>query len=314
MSSIQLSQTDWFTNFLSQKDKYSTSQYGQSEWIFEFLKLCEIREGTVFEAGAGSPHQISNSRIFRENGYKALLCEASTEIYEEWSAIDKSNTTIINKRIDYNRKGLENLLIEMDSPYSLEVLFLDIDGGEYHLIEGLDLFRPKLICIEYDNSYPLNIDYIPSRIRHGFQQASSIAMFKMMRSKGYKYLNSFSQDHVFIAEEFLDNHVHLINATNVKFGDQFYFDYAPRHIYRIDSVCANQDEKNGESGVLFYESKLNNLIASDYMDDAKNFYCFLCDSFKAVTPMVRTRGDSYFSKYINAYENFRASFLWLIKC
>ena len=157
------------------------SQFGQSEWIFQFLVTCGINDGVVFEAGASSPHRINNSSVFRKNGFRALLCEAEKNVYDEWQDVDSDCVNIVNKRIDYDRKGLERILDELQAPFSLEVLFFDIDGGEYQLLEGLDSYRPKMICVEYDNAYPLNIDYIPLRTRHGFQQASSLAMFKLMR-------------------------------------------------------------------------------------------------------------------------------------
>ena len=64
------------------------------------------------------------------------------------------------------------------SPHGhLDVLFLDIDGGEYQLLNGFiaNECRPKIICVEYDNTFPLSIDYVPTKYRH---QASSIAFYK----------------------------------------------------------------------------------------------------------------------------------------
>lgn len=290
------------------------SQFGQSEWIFQFLAVCGINEGVVFEAGAASPHSINNSSIFRRNGFRALLCEANEKTYEEWKGVDRSCLTIVNKRIDYGRRGLERLLDELQAPFSLEVLFFDIDGGEYQLLEGLDSYRPKLICVEYDNSYPLSIDYVPSRTRHGFQQASSLAMFKLMRSKGYKYLKSFFHDHVFIADEFVEQHSDSIERSNIKYGDDLFFDEAPKHLYQLNAVCASQAEGSGAAGIDFYEWKLRNLISSECLVDAKNFYCHLCASFDALIPLVRSRGDAYFSQYVTALESFRSSYLWLVRC
>ena len=130
------------------------SQWGQSEWIYEFLLQCGIKEGVVFEAGAASPKLVCNSTIFRKNGFSTLLCESNSEYCEEWRGINDSLITLIEARINYSPSGLENILKELKAPFSLDALFFDIDGGEYQLIEGLDNYRPKIICIEYDNAYP----------------------------------------------------------------------------------------------------------------------------------------------------------------
>ena len=92
--------------------------YGQGEWIFNLLSKCGISEGVVFEAGAATPHHpFTNSTIFTQNNYKTLLCESDKESCLEWEKIDNKLITIINKSIKYERKGLENILFEMKSPY-----------------------------------------------------------------------------------------------------------------------------------------------------------------------------------------------------
>ena len=40
------------------------------------LILCGVQDGTVFEAGAQSPHEISNSKRFIEAGWNSILVEA----------------------------------------------------------------------------------------------------------------------------------------------------------------------------------------------------------------------------------------------
>lgn len=291
----------------------SDSQFGQSEWLLEFLAACGIREGVVFEAGASGPQNINNSSVFLKNGFRALLCEADKNRCEEWNETGIGCFSIINKQIDYGRKGLEQILDELQAPFSLEVLFFDIDGGEYQLLEGMDSYRPKLICVEYDNAYPLNIDYIPLRTRHE-QQASSLAMFKLMRSKGYKYLKSFSHDHIFVSDEFVNQYHDSIEHKGIEYGDDLFFNESPGHLYQLNLVCANQADGAGAAGINFYDSKLKNLIHNEYLVDAKNFYCHLCASFDAMTPFVKLRGDSYSSQYISALEKFRSSYLWLVRC
>ena len=69
---------------------------------------------------------------------------------------------------------------------------MDIDGSEYLLLEGMKKIRPKFICVEYDDSYPLSIDDIPNAAGHGRRyQASSLSMFKLMKSMNYLYIQSF---------------------------------------------------------------------------------------------------------------------------
>jgi len=98
-----------------------------------------------------------------------------------------------NKYISYAETGLEDILHECGCCKELDVLFFDIDGGEYQLFRGLISFRPKIVCIEYDNSFPLSINYVPRMIRHHQNggQASSTAFFHLFRQKRYTYIRSF---------------------------------------------------------------------------------------------------------------------------
>ena len=135
------------------------SQFGQAEWLLEVCKKLGIDKGHVFEAGASTPHSISNSRCFIDEGWNATLVEALDEHCNEWEELNFENVSVHKKLIPYTNSGLDDTLKEVCNS-TPDVLFLDIDGSEYHQIRGLTNFRPKFICVEYDNAYPLNIEYV----------------------------------------------------------------------------------------------------------------------------------------------------------
>ena len=54
-----------------------------AEWLLKFAKL-GIDKSHVFEAGASTPHSISNSRCFIDEGWNATLVEALDEHCNEW--------------------------------------------------------------------------------------------------------------------------------------------------------------------------------------------------------------------------------------
>ena len=158
------------------------SQFGQAEWILDLMNSCGVEGGTVFEAGAQSPHEISNSKCFIEAGWNAVLVEAESHHCDEWSKIQNDRIEIYNELIPYTPNSMDTILSRTVRDRKLDVLFLDIDGSEYYQIKHMSQFRPSVICVEYDNSYPLSIDYIPKMLFHSVPsgQASSKATFKLM--------------------------------------------------------------------------------------------------------------------------------------
>lgn len=176
------------------------SQFGQSEWIYSLLCGMGITTGHIFEAGAHSPNSLSNSKVFLNNGFFCFLVEAIKDFHDEWLKLNNENLLVLNEYLPYVPNALDIIFSRIEIEKQFLVLFLDIDGGEYHLIKALSEFRPKFVCVEVDNSFPINISFVPPIQRHGMQggQASALAMFDLMRKKDYVYLRSFWQDMIFV--------------------------------------------------------------------------------------------------------------------
>ena len=81
---------------------------------------------------------------------------------------------------------------------------------------------------------------------------------------------------MFVADEFVEQNFESIENAKIEYGDNKFFNEAPRHLYQLNSVCVNQAESSGSAGIDFYDWKLRNLIPSECLDDARNFYCHLC--------------------------------------
>ncbi|KZR68400.1 hypothetical protein PMIT1313_02018 [Prochlorococcus marinus str. MIT 1313] len=292
------------------KEIACNSQFGQAEWTFYFFRHLGIEGGTVIEAGASSPESISNSRVFIDNGWNAFLIEKERSQCSKWKHFisNTEKVKIYNKKIEYNSNGLSKLLDEIGSPQQPEVLFLDIDGGEYQLLEGLHFFRPKVICVEYDNVYPLNIDFVPQQIRHGIQ-ASSKAMYRMMLEKGYIYLESFFHDHIFVTKEFLQDC--LKSNLQLLHGRKYFIQNAPVHLYEIHKVLAGFDGKTdpGSLRIELYSGRVRNLLNDGYRDEALSFYAYLTLAFKSyISIFRRTSLSKYCESLTEGIEAFHREF------
>jgi hypothetical protein len=284
------------------------SENGQAEWILQLLNGLGIDKGVVFEAGAHRPDSISCSRCFIEHGYSAILVERDESFVKLWRQQGFPNVEILKQSIEYNSSGLDKLLYEVNAPADLDVLFLDIDGGELQLVAGLSRFHPKIICIEYDNSFPLSIDYVPRQITHG-RQASSTATYKELVRSGYTYLKSFWHDHVFISNDFVTE-----NRFKFEFetGADSFLSNATSHLYNPIAVVSGQSEENGGKGVDFLASKVNILMTEEH-NYAKHYFFHTLHTLLVAEPLVkRDRSGRYYSDFIDSLNRFKANFSKLL--
>ena len=202
------------------------SQLGQAEWIFGLLTSCGINRGLIIEVGAHTPHKFSNSRTFIERGWSALLVEGDQSYCSDWeefiSSLPSSDQNIILHKdyVELKEGGLDDIVTQYDVNYA-DVLFLDIDGGEWHLLKSLCEIKPSIVCVEADGGYPHSITYTPEKIESG-NQASHRSMHEMMKQQGYQYLYGFAQDMIYASDEFIAEVIQP-KMPHIDFGDDVFF-------------------------------------------------------------------------------------------
>ena len=198
---------------------------------------------------------------------EVISSRADKDNCEKWISLRLNNVSIFNAPIEYKNDGLKCIFDNYKIPHNLDVLFLDIDGGEYQLLKGFinKESRPKIICVEYDNSFPLSIDYVPSKYCH---QASSMSFYKLMSSLGYIYVNTFFHDHIFMCEKFADQ----INFSRPPF--EFFCRNSMPELYQLESVLLHQKLESATAGIDFYEQKLNVLISEGH-PHAADFFSYV---------------------------------------
>ena len=80
------------------------SQFGQGEYLYNLATHLCPQTKTVVDIGAHTPHKLSNSRCFLENGYVGCLVEANPKYCNEWDIFISEKglqATILNELIIY---------------------------------------------------------------------------------------------------------------------------------------------------------------------------------------------------------------------
>lgn len=289
------------------------SEHGQSEWLLNLVEHLQITTGSIFEAGAKLPQGGSNAIPFLSKGFRCILVEREETYFAEWSKLSNINASVHNISIPYREDGLNQVLNQIVDNNPIIVLFLDIDGGEYFLLRGLKDFRPKFICVEVDNGFPLNIDYIPSTIRHGMHggQASALSTYKLLKSMGYVYLNSFWQDMVFVDSQFLGE-IRSQLPDHLLYGTSAFVTYAHRSIYNPFVVLLNQAESQPASGLNFYITKFDSLIGNGQISAANALLNTLLPTLNALPALLISRSEHYRENLMGAVEKFMKRYSYLL--
>ncbi len=284
------------------------SQHGQAEWIMETISCTGIKSGQIFEAGAADPYHWSNSRTFIDAGWEAILVEPVQQCIDDWrkEITENNKVTLVHGGIPSHEKGLEDTLKKLNAKKNLEVLFLDIDGGEYQLIKGLNTYRPKVICVEYDAGYPAFIDFVPNQIKYGWQ-ASSSAFYKLMESKDYHYVKTFAQDMIFFSKEFFYEKINHLNGVS---GIDAYKHLVVEHTMPHFAILVQRDDNTPENGIGYYSEKLDVLIKNNCVNDAWEFFWYLSHIFAGYYQCCKVvKGIDYAEEYWEVFQKFRGYYL-----
>lgn len=278
------------------------SQFGQDEYVLKLLDLglggARREMGYIVEAGAASPSHVSNSLLFLNRGYRLRLIEGDTVMSCEWKELT-GDIKLQESYIPYANDAMDKILHQFDDlPTDFEALFLDINGGEWQLLKGMKKYRPKVVCVEYDNAYPLSIYYTPTFFGYSPEtgQASAQAFHRMMAEKRYYFCKSFFQDHIYVSEEYLSAIISV--EKDFKYGTSYYLETAHESLYAPEAVFCNQDESKPRAGINFYRDKIRALITDGHTVQASHMYSYvLSHALRSIDFVQKRRSPEYTAEY-----------------
>lgn len=183
--------------FLAGKSFNRFSQFGEDGLIAAALDKIGTRNRWCFEVGAGDGIENSNTKALRDAGWLAVLIEADRKRYLDCVA---SSEIAGRVRVFYYLimpDSLDKILAAYGAPLDLDFGVIDIDGQDWHVFEGLKVYRPRLLLVEY------NIQDSEVPPLGGPGQAGLSEILALGKSKGYTALCRTNCNVLFCAEEAL---------------------------------------------------------------------------------------------------------------
>lgn len=164
------------------------SQNGEDGIISHILHLISQNsslDNHCVEFGAWDGIFLSNTfHLVKTLNYRGLYIENSTPRFKSLVHNMKNYDTIcLNRFVGIQEHdNLDIILTEVGFPYNFDVLSVDIDGCDYHIIQSLTQYRPKIVVVEYNPLIPNEVHYVQS-CDYDVNQGSSILAFQQLGSR-----------------------------------------------------------------------------------------------------------------------------------
>jgi len=193
-------------NWLLQHRKKVTSQLGE-DGIFE--KIFEIISGDArwcVEFGAGDGMRFSNTyNLINNKGWSAVQIEGSPKSYESLANryADNDNVICLNQILGFEGENtLDKVLQTTPIPANFDLLSIDVDGNDYHIWESIQVYRPKVVIIEFNPTIPHYISYIQPRDPDVYQGSSLAALQQLGKKMNYELVASTEWNGIFVDAQY----------------------------------------------------------------------------------------------------------------
>lgn len=182
-------------------DQNVYSQFGEEAVLRRILDLIGVRSKVCVEFGAADGLSCSNTaRLWRDEGWKALLIEPDHERYEQLEGNAGPFDTIC-RRAFVTPSGPLSIaaLLAQHELHDVDVLSLDVDGDDLLIFAALSC-RPRVICVEFNPTIPPHLDVRPTALGQTMG-ASALALVRAGESVGYRFIGATYCNAVFVVEE-----------------------------------------------------------------------------------------------------------------
>ncbi|MEM5810449.1 MAG: hypothetical protein QXP66_00940 [Candidatus Aenigmatarchaeota archaeon] len=192
----------WLLNF-----KYNVfSQNGEDGIIEKILDIIPDKNKFCVEFGAWDGVFLSNTRnLILNRGYSAVLIEADKEKFKELKNNYIYNPSVItlNKFVGFNNNdNLDIILKDVSIPVDFDFLSIDVDGNDYHIWNAIQYYKPKLVCIEYNPTIPVEIDFVQPADYSINQGCSLLSLVRLGKAKGYELISTCFVNAFFVKKEY----------------------------------------------------------------------------------------------------------------
>jgi hypothetical protein len=195
------------------------SQNGEDGIIAEIFRRIGETNRVFLEIGVGAGTQ-NNTVYLLKSGWSGWWIDGNARkidfINRAFASYISANS--LRVRAGYiNRENLTATLGQMELPKSFDLMSLDIDGNDYHVLDALRGYSPRVLVVEYNGLYRPPVDIVQvydadySYSPDSYVGASLTALCRLLEGKGYKLvgtdivgINAFFVHGDYLNDQFVD--------------------------------------------------------------------------------------------------------------
>ena len=180
------------------------SQFEEDGMLLYIFSVIGASNKRAIELCAGSGETCMAANLIINHGWEALLFDGDKDnVNRGIEFFSKHKQTSLHppilKRAWLTTENIDQLIKENGFQGEVDLLSLDIDGNDYHIMEAITVVKPKVIICETQNIVPshlaLTIPYKPDFNRYDgpsrdFFGVSLLGMTKLLGKKGYRLIGA----------------------------------------------------------------------------------------------------------------------------
>lgn len=182
------------------------SQAGEDGVIEKILELLPDKNHWCVEFGAWDGIHYSNTRnLIVNKDYSAILIESDREKFKDLQRNYSQYSAVItlNRFVGFNSNDRLDLILKTTIiPEDFDFLSIDIDGNDYHVWKVIEVYQPKVVCIEFNPTIPTEVNFVQAADEKTTQGSSLIALTELGLDKGYELVSVLPFNAIFVRREY----------------------------------------------------------------------------------------------------------------
>lgn len=255
------------------------SQFGEDGILAKLINDVlgeDFKYGMCVECGAWDGIQYSNTRALYSKGWRSIQIEADKQKFEALRRAIAPYPEVVgvNARVSLEGDYRMDKLIDTFMMYpfvDVDVMVLDVDGDEYHIFKSMETIKPKILMVEVNPTFSLNVEFVQ---KPGDRIGSSaLSMCLLAAEKGYKLVCYNTVNCIFLRKDLYER----VNLAHKRYTDLVLLgsyesthlskDYDGRHYaygyWPIDNIPLYKlDELKGRAeGFAIYTDNIMEVLA-----------------------------------------------------